>query len=74
MKQAGMRRAEANLNPMLALWVALCNQTWKTSWQEIEARIIREKYPVQTSQKTSQHKQVVRQLLRGKLSTPDGIS
>ena len=50
MKQAGMRWAEANLNPMLALRVALCNQTWKTSWQEIEARTLREKYPVQAQQ------------------------
>lgn len=53
MKQAGMRWAEANLNPMLALRVALCNQTWKTCWQEIEARILREKYPVQAKQKKS---------------------
>lgn len=51
MKQAGMRWAEANLNPMLALRVALCNQTWKTSWQEIEAQILKEKYPVQAEQK-----------------------
>jgi len=51
MKQAGMRWAEANLNPMLALRVALCNQTWQTSWQEIERRILREKYPVQAEQK-----------------------
>ena len=51
MKQAGMRWAEANLNPMLALRVALCNQTWKTSWQEIEARALREKYPVRTKKK-----------------------
>jgi len=51
MKQAGMRWAEANLNPMLALRVALCNQMWKTSWQEIEARILREKYPVKVRKK-----------------------
>jgi hypothetical protein len=51
MKQAGMRWAEANLNPMLALRVALCNQTWKTSWREIEARILREKYPVKVKKK-----------------------
>jgi hypothetical protein len=51
MKQAGMRWAEANLNPMLALRLALCNQTWKTSWQEIEARILREKYPVKAKKK-----------------------
>ena len=46
MKQAGMRWAEASLNPMLALRVALCNQTWHTSWQEIEARARQDKYPV----------------------------
>ncbi len=51
MKQAGMRWTEANLNPMLALRVALCNQTWKTSWQEIVARTLKEKYPVKTKQK-----------------------
>ena len=53
MKQAGMRWAEANLNPMLALRVALCNQTWKTSWQEIEAQILRKKYPVKVKKKKS---------------------
>ena len=46
MKQAGMRWAEASLNPMLALRVALCNQTWKTTWQEIEAAVRQKKYPV----------------------------
>jgi hypothetical protein len=46
MKQAGMRWAEANLNPMLALRTALCNQRWKTSWQEIQARVWQQKYPV----------------------------
>lgn len=50
MKQAGMRWAEHNLNPMLALRVALCNQTWKTTWREIEARVRREKYPAKTGQ------------------------
>lgn len=50
MKQAGMRWAEENLNPMLALRVALCNQTWKTSWREIEARVRQEKYPVNAEQ------------------------
>lgn len=45
MKQAGMRWAEENLNPMLALRTALCNQTWSTSWQEIAAQVHKEKYP-----------------------------
>jgi hypothetical protein len=53
MKQAGMRWAEANLNPMLALRLALCNQRWKTSWQEIEARVRQEKYPTSAKQKPS---------------------
>jgi hypothetical protein len=38
MKQAGMRWAEENLNPMLALRMALCNQVWQSNWQAIEAR------------------------------------
>lgn len=45
MKQAGMRWAEASLNPMLALRAALCNQRWNASWQEIEARVCQERYP-----------------------------
>jgi len=36
MKQAGMRWAEQNLNPMLALRMAICNQTWSASWQAIQ--------------------------------------
>jgi hypothetical protein len=44
MKQAGMRWAEANLNPMLALRVALSNQTWNQSWREIEAWVRQERY------------------------------
>lgn len=44
MKQAGMRWAEASLNPMLALRTALCNQRWKTSWQAIEKRVRQDKY------------------------------
>lgn len=51
MKQAGMRWAETSLNPMLALRMALCNQRWKTSWQEIEARLRQEKYPPVTQPK-----------------------
>lgn len=41
MKQAGMRWAEASLNPMLALRTTLCNQTWHTSWQEVMAQVRR---------------------------------
>lgn len=44
MKRAGMRWAEENLNPMLALRVALCNQNWHIAWPEIEARVRQEKY------------------------------
>ena len=46
-----MRWAEESLNPMLALRVALCNQTWHTSWREIDARLRQEKYPVNAGQK-----------------------
>ena len=35
MKQAGMRWAEANLNPMLTLRMALCNKHWGSSWHSI---------------------------------------
>ena len=44
MKQAGMRWAEENLNPMLALRTALCNQSWDSSWQEIKTYVCQEKY------------------------------
>jgi len=50
MKQAGMRWAEENLNPMLALRVALCNQTWNANWRKIEVRVRKEKYPVTAEQ------------------------
>lgn len=50
MKQAGMRWAEENLNPMLALRVALCNQTWNTTWREIDARVRQKKYPFKAEQ------------------------
>ena len=53
MKQAGMRWAEASLNPMLALRLALCNQRWHASWQEIEARVRQQKYPAFVKQKPS---------------------
>ena len=53
MKQAGMRWKEANLNPMLALRLALCNQRWKMSWQEIEARVRQEKYSASAQQNRS---------------------
>lgn len=38
MKQAGMRWADDNLNPMLALRMAICNQRWKPTWQKIQRR------------------------------------
>lgn len=56
MKQAGMRWAEPNLNPMLALRVALCNQTWNSSWQEIQTRVCQERYPSYTNPKRSPDK------------------
>ena len=36
MKQAGMRWADENVNPMLALRMLLCNQRWDTGWQDIK--------------------------------------
>lgn len=51
MKQAGMRWAETSLNPMLALRTALCNQTWNQTWQEIEARVHRDKFSIPTQPK-----------------------
>ena len=48
MKQAGMRWAEANLNPMLALRVALCNRTWNQKWSEIESRLRHDRYSPRT--------------------------
>jgi hypothetical protein len=44
MKQAGMRWAEASLNPMLALRTTLCNQTWQTSWQAVTTQIRQTRY------------------------------
>lgn len=55
MKQAGMRWAEENLNPMLALRVALCNQTWHSTWREIEAAVCRKKYSANTEQNQSRN-------------------
>ena len=52
MKQAGMRWAEANLNPMLALRLALCNKVWTTSWQAIQTQA-RHKSRQQRLSKTS---------------------
>ena len=52
MKQAGMRWAEANLNPMLALRLALCNKVWTTSWQAIHTQA-RHKKRQQRLSKTS---------------------
>lgn len=36
MKQAGMRWADENVNPMLALRMLLCNQRWDPGWQDIK--------------------------------------
>jgi hypothetical protein len=53
MKQAGMRWGEGNLNPMLALRMALCNGTWQASWQEIANRVRTEKYALHPHKETS---------------------
>lgn len=44
MKQAGMRWAEASLNPMLALRLAICNKCWSASWQAIQAHYLTNKH------------------------------
>ena len=36
LKGAGMHWAEANVNPMLALRNAVCNDRWEESWTVIE--------------------------------------
>ncbi len=51
MKQAGMRWAETSLNPMLTLRTALCNQTWNQTWQEIEARVRHDRFPIRAQPK-----------------------
>lgn len=51
MKQAGMRWDEANLNPMLALRVALCNKTWTQTWHAIEARLRHDRYSARSQPK-----------------------
>lgn len=38
MKQAGMRWAEENINPILALRMSICNHTWHSNWQAIQQR------------------------------------
>lgn len=45
MKQAGMRWAEQNVNPMLALRMALCNNRWASTWHAIYAKSRPAKYP-----------------------------
>ena len=44
MKQAGMRWAEASLNPILALRMAICNKRWSASWQAIQAHYLTTKH------------------------------
>lgn len=52
MKQAGMRWAEVNLNPMLALRMALCNNIWDENWRTIRhhSRQIRRDQRLQKAQ------------------------
>ena len=38
MKQAGMRWAEENINPILALRMSICNHTWHENWQAVQLR------------------------------------
>ena len=44
MKQAGMRWSEENVNPMLALRMAICNKTWSLNWRNIQALVQSKKY------------------------------
>jgi hypothetical protein len=44
MKQAGMRWADENLNPMLALRMAICNKRWRASWTAIQAHFLATKH------------------------------
>lgn len=44
MKQAGMRWAEASLNPMLALRTSLCNRTWQATWLEVTTQVRQARY------------------------------
>jgi hypothetical protein len=43
LKGAGMHWAEANVNPLLALRNAVCNDRWEESWAVIECGLRREK-------------------------------
>lgn len=43
MKQAGMRWAEQNVNPMLALRMALCNNRWSSTWHSVHAKALETK-------------------------------
>lgn len=52
MKQAGMRWAEANLNPMLALRLAICNKRWASSWRDIQSHFLATKHLHRLSEKT----------------------
>ena len=42
--KAGMRWAEASLNPILALRMAICNKRWSASWQAIQAHYLTTKH------------------------------
>jgi hypothetical protein len=48
MRGAGMRWARENVNPMLALRNALCNERWEEVWEQIEAE---ERRQVQSSRR-----------------------
>lgn len=43
LKGAGMRWAEANVNPMLALRNAVCNDRWQEAWEERGASVQQQK-------------------------------
>lgn len=48
MKQAGMRWKTDNINPMLTLRMALCNQRWDETWQKIQVASRQKRPPIET--------------------------
>ena len=64
MKQAGMRWAEENVNPMLALRMAICNKTWSSNWHSIQT----------FAQQMKLHKRIKRSPIESNADTPDVVT
>ena len=62
MKQAGMRWAEGNVNPMLSLRNLICNDRWQEGWQKIVT--------YQQRQRREQLQEKCRATLRSAIHTP----